>query len=91
MELRRPLRELGETVIDVTDPGLDEAAIGWARGACDAMRPFANGGVYVNFSGLGDTADDLHAEIFGSSQRLFEEIRSECDPQGLFTAAAFRP
>src|SRR5690606_14976997 len=34
------------------DASADGAMIGWARGAWDALRPFATGGVYVNFSGL---------------------------------------
>lgn len=74
-----------------SDPAMDDEAIGWARGAWDAMRPFATGGVYINFSGLGDQADDHHDEIFGRSRMRLEAIRAKYDTEGLFTAAAYRP
>jgi FAD/FMN-containing dehydrogenase len=74
-----------------TDPTMDDAAIGWARGAWDAMRPFATGGVYVNFSGLGEEADALRGAVFGSSQARLDAVREAYDPDGLFAAAARRP
>jgi FAD/FMN-containing dehydrogenase len=74
-----------------TDPALDDAAIGWARDAWDALRPFATGGVYVNFSGLDDEAGGLRAAVFGASQRRLAAIRQAHDPDGLFAAAAARP
>jgi hypothetical protein len=36
------------------DPADDAANLAWARGLRDAMQPFATGGTYVNFLGLGD-------------------------------------
>jgi FAD/FMN-containing dehydrogenase len=74
-----------------TDPDLDEQAIGWARGAWDAIRPFAGGGVYINFSGLGDEADALRDSVYGHSQRRLDAVRATYDPDGLFAAAARRP
>ena len=49
------------------DPALDDAAIGWARSTWDALAPFATGGVYLNFAGLGDD-DDLRAAALGSQR-----------------------
>jgi FAD/FMN-containing dehydrogenase len=74
-----------------TDPALDETAIGWARGAWDALRPFATGGMYVNFSGLGDEVDSAPDAVFGSSQEKLAQVRATYDPDGLFAAAARRP
>jgi len=74
-----------------TYPSLDDVAIGWARDAWDAMRPFATGGVYVNFSGLDDEADGLRAAVFAGSQGRLDAVRAAHDPSGLFTAAARRP
>jgi FAD/FMN-containing dehydrogenase len=74
-----------------TDPALDDAAIGWAREAWDAMLPFATGGVYVNFSGLDDEADLLRAAVFGPSRDRLGAARRAYDPDGLFDAAARRP
>jgi FAD/FMN-containing dehydrogenase len=74
-----------------TDPALDAAAIGWTRGAWDALAPFADGGVYINFSGLDDEADALRGAVFGRSRERLDEVRSAHDPTGLFEAAARRP
>jgi FAD/FMN-containing dehydrogenase len=36
------------------DPADDERELAWARGLREAMKPFATGGTYVNFLGIGD-------------------------------------
>jgi len=73
------------------DPSLDETAIGWARGTWGAWKPFSTGGVYVNFSGLEDEADELRTSVFGSNEERLDRIRAEYDPDGLFEAAAHAP
>jgi hypothetical protein len=79
--------------IDATwvDPAMDEVAIGWARSTWQEMRPFSNGGVYLNFSGLDAEAEDLRGAVQGSNGVRLEEIRHAYDPQGVFAAAAGRP
>ena len=72
------------------DPGLDDTAIAWARSTWDAIAPFATGGLYLNFAGLGDDAD-LRAAALGSNESRVEEIRRAYDPDGLFAAASARP
>jgi FAD/FMN-containing dehydrogenase len=74
-----------------SDPAQDAEAIGWARGAWDALTPFAAGGVYINFSGLDDEADGLRGAVFGRSHDRLAEVRAAYDPTGLFEAAARRP
>jgi hypothetical protein len=74
-----------------SDPAMDGMAVAWARGAWDALRPHASGGVYINFSGLADEADGLRGAVFGSSQARLTEIRAAYDPDGLFASAARRP
>jgi FAD/FMN-containing dehydrogenase len=74
-----------------TDPGTDATAIGWCRGTWEALRPYANGGVYVNFSGFDEEADELRTSVFGASEARLATIRAEHDPEGLFAAAARRP
>lgn len=71
------------------DPALDTVALGWARSSWDAMAPFATGGVYLNFAGLGDEAD--RSAVFGRSAERLDRIRRTYDPNGLFAAAANRP
>lgn len=36
------------------DPALDASAVAWARSSWDRLAPFATGGVYLNFAGLGE-------------------------------------
>ncbi|CAL9661807.1 Mitomycin radical oxidase [Streptomyces sp. enrichment culture] len=73
------------------DPALDETAIGWARSAWDAMKPFSSGGTYVNFAGLGEDASELRGAVFGSHEERLERTRAAYDPDGLFASAARRP
>jgi FAD/FMN-containing dehydrogenase len=73
------------------DPAMDDTAGSWARGLWDALKPHASGGVYINFSGLGDEADGLRSAVFGSSEARLAEVRAAYDPDGLFEAAARRP
>jgi hypothetical protein len=72
-----------------SDPALDDTAIGWARSSWDALRPFATGGVYVNFAGLGE--ESSRDAVFGPSTARLDEVQSSYDPDGLFAAAARRP
>ncbi len=73
-----------------TDPADDERVIGWARSAWDALRPFATGGVYVNFAGFDTEADVSHEDIVGDSAARLERVRGQYDPDGLFAGAAGR-
>jgi FAD/FMN-containing dehydrogenase len=74
-----------------TDPTLDEEGIGWARRFWDAMKPHAEGGVYVNFSGLDDEAEAMSDSIYGASVDRLSGIRRRYDPEGVFEGAAKRP
>jgi FAD/FMN-containing dehydrogenase len=53
------------------------------------MRPFATGGVYVNFAGLDAEAADT--AVFGGAAQRLQRIRRAYDPDGLFDDAAHRP
>jgi hypothetical protein len=74
-----------------SDAALDAVGIGWARHSWDALRPFATGGVYVNFSGLDDEAADLRAAVYGASAQRLAAVRAARDPEALFADAAARP
>lgn len=72
-----------------TDPAADDRVIGWSRDAWTRWKPYAAGGVYVNFAGLEGEADVTGADLFGNEARL-AEIRAAYDPDGVFDAAAHR-
>jgi FAD/FMN-containing dehydrogenase len=65
-----------------TDPADDERNLTWARGLRDAMQPFATGGTYVNFLGLGDARvrDAYDADRYA---RLLE-LKRRWDPTNAF-------
>ena len=73
-----------------SDPALDQQAIAWSRATWDALEPFGTGGVYLNFSGLDDAADQTRSAAYGTSHDRLEHIRRTYDPDGLFEAAARR-
>ena len=64
------------------EPGDDERNLAWARGLREAMRPFATGGTYVNFLGVGDARvrDAYDAERYG---RLVD-LKRRWDPTNAF-------
>ncbi len=72
------------------DAASDKGAVDWVRSTWDRVAPFANGGVYLNFAGLGD-AVDLEATALGRNEERLAGIRRAYDPGGLFDAAARRP
>jgi hypothetical protein len=73
------------------DPALDGTAIAWSRDTWDRLRPFATGGVYLNFSGLGEKAGSLRNAVQGQTRTHLTRVRHAYDPEGLFEAAADRP
>ena len=64
------------------DPAEDEQELAWARGLRDAMAPFATGGTYVNFLGIGDARvrDAYDAQRYA---RLVE-LKRRWDPTNAF-------
>jgi FAD/FMN-containing dehydrogenase len=61
----------------------DDQAIAWARGTCADMRPWATGGVYLNF--IGDEGADRVAAGYGDAnyERL-AKVKAEFDPDNVF-------
>jgi len=73
------------------DPGLDDAILDWCRSTWTAMRPHADGGVYLNFSGLADEAEAMLDAAYGASAARVDSIRRRYDPDGVFGLAARQP
>jgi FAD/FMN-containing dehydrogenase len=64
-------------------PEDDNRAVAWARGICSDMRPWATGGVYLNF--VGDEGADRVAAGYGPDnyERLVE-VKTRFDPDNVF-------
>jgi FAD/FMN-containing dehydrogenase len=74
-----------------TDPADDDRIVSWARDTWAALRPHANGGVYINFSGFEGEADVSRDSTHGSGTSRLEQVLTAYDPTGLFSGAAWRP
>ena len=60
----------------------DEAVIGWARGMSAGMKPFASGGVYLNF--IGDEGRDRVRAAFGDNYERLARVKGAYDPDNFF-------
>jgi FAD/FMN-containing dehydrogenase len=63
------------------DPARDDAHIDWVRRASAAMKPFATGGVYLNF--MGDT-DAVRAGYSPEKWQRLVELKDRYDPTNMF-------
>jgi len=64
------------------EAGADETCIAWARDFYAATRPFATGGVYVNFMSEGE--EDRLAGAYGPNLERLARVKARYDPGNLF-------
>jgi hypothetical protein len=64
------------------EPAEDERELAWARGLRDAMQPFATGGTYVNFLGVGDVR--VRDAYDASSYARLVELKRRWDSTNAF-------
>jgi FAD/FMN-containing dehydrogenase len=65
------------------DPAADAANIAWVRAQAAALRPFATGGVYVNY--LGDEGPDRVRAAYGHEKYTrLQALKARYDPTNLF-------
>jgi FAD/FMN-containing dehydrogenase len=67
-----------------TDPAQNDEAISWAREVWDAMEPYSNGAVYLNFPGLGEERDALARAGYGENYERLTSLKAKYDPDNLF-------
>jgi FAD/FMN-containing dehydrogenase len=65
-----------------TDPATADTHIAWARQSSEAARPFASGGVYVNYLGA-EGADRVRA-AYGAKYDRLVAVKQKYDPSNLF-------
>ena len=73
-----------------SDRALDTAAIEWIRSTWNGLESFSTGGVYINFAGLDNDAEELRQALLGGNQERLDSIRRHYDPEALFEPAARR-
>ena len=66
------------------DPADDERGIGWARESWAALRPYSDGGQYVNFPGLGEDGEAQVRAAYGGNYERLVAVKTTYDPDNLF-------
>jgi FAD/FMN-containing dehydrogenase len=61
-----------------------DANVAWARGLFDAMQPYSDGGVYLNFPGFHEEGDAMVKAAYGPNAARLREIKAAHDPDGIF-------
>jgi FAD/FMN-containing dehydrogenase len=64
------------------DPEQDSECISWARDLFNATRPYAMGGVYVNF--MTEEESDRIDAAYGSNYERLAQVKKKYDPGNLF-------
>jgi FAD/FMN-containing dehydrogenase len=67
-----------------SDPAETERNIAWVREFWSAMRPFSNGGVYLNFPGFGEDGRELWKASHGANFKRLRSVKDLYDPTNLF-------
>lgn len=60
----------------------DATFVAWARETSAALKPFTNGGVYLNF--IGDEGEDRVRAAFGDSYERLADVKATYDPDNFF-------
>lgn len=66
-----------------SDPAESEGQIQWARDFFEAMQPFSDDAVYVNY--LGDEGDDRVRAAYGEHYERLAALKAKYDPENVFS------
>jgi FAD/FMN-containing dehydrogenase len=66
------------------DPDASERCIAWTRQTWSAMQRFGQGGIYLNFAGLGEEKEQLLRAAYGDNFDRLVELKTKYDPGNLF-------
>lgn len=66
------------------DPADDAININWTRTCWDDLHRFSDGGLYLNFPGMGEEGDELVQAAYGENYKRLAMLKSRYDPENLF-------
>jgi FAD/FMN-containing dehydrogenase len=66
------------------DPAEDEQNITWTRMVWDDLRPYSDGGVYLNFPGFQEEGEALMRAQFGQNYERLQALKRQYDPDNVF-------
>lgn len=67
-----------------TDPADSDRCIAWTRETWARLKPLGQGGVYLNFAGMGEEKEALVRAGYGANYDRLVELKSQYDPGNLF-------
>lgn len=67
-----------------SNPAESEKVIAYSRNFLASLEPFSPGGMYVNFSGLGEEGEDLVKSAYGTNYEKLVNVKTKYDPNNLF-------
>ena len=67
-----------------TDSKLNEKVIEWTRAQIKAAEPYAAGGLYLNFPGVGENSAKQVRAAYGANFNRLVQIKNSYDPENLF-------
>jgi len=68
-----------------TDPGQNDANVAWSRDFLDALRPYSQGGLYINFPGFAEHREAMLRDAFGDNVDRLLTLKQRYDPTNLFS------
>jgi FAD/FMN-containing dehydrogenase len=66
------------------DPADAEKSVRWSREGVAAMRRFSDGGLYLNFPGMGEEGDAMIRAAYGGNYERLVAIKTKYDPTNVF-------
>ncbi|HNR05682.1 MAG TPA: FAD-binding oxidoreductase [Saprospiraceae bacterium] len=66
------------------DPGQTEEVLAYSRNFLSSLEPYSTGGMYVNFSGLGEEGETLVKSAYGNNYERLVSVKNKYDPHNLF-------
>ena len=66
------------------NPQQSDRNIKWVRECVDGLAPFAAPGIYLNFPGFLEEADELVKEAYGENLKRLAEVKKKYDPDNFF-------
>jgi FAD/FMN-containing dehydrogenase len=67
-----------------SDPAESDRNIAWVRNFWEIMKPFSNGGVYLNFPGFDEGEGERWQTSHGDNYKRLAEVKRKYDPTNLF-------
>lgn len=81
---RRDIPYLVNTEANWDSPADDDVNISWARNFLEALKPYSENSLYLNFPGMLEDGDNLVRAAFGENYARLVELKTKFDPENVF-------